>query len=871
VKASKILLRWYKSFNVNYRVHSDRRHGVVPRPWNSLLVENGSETDYEFVEIPLEADITTIVGANESGKSHLISAISKVVTGNGIPDDERKTRAFARTDLCHFASVRSKNAEAWPHIGMEFLGVSQPEAEKIAKAVGRRHDFGRDGRFTLIVAPAESVYAYLYADNQPGPTELTEAQLNTLRRVLPTVQFIKSDVAIQDDVPVSDLLSAMGGTGNAVKEYFGFLASQAAARFLSSLSVAANQPVDANVVAQITEIRETLTGTNKAASRPVLEAQLFGDVLGITTDALELLAGLDDSDRSYGEGLIDIWNDEIEKTLNLSHYWQQDDLFRLRMNYKRGVIYFEITDKTGATFTFRERSSGLRYFLSYYIQAKALETASRERNCIILMDEPDSFLSIIGQRNLLAVFESMVSADTSRENSQLVYTTHSPFLINRNFPRRIRLVQKGDAEEGTQFVDESRLRRYEPVRSALGIDCSQTLFMGATNVVLEGPTDQFLLSELVRAFVQPDSVSAFLDLNGVTLVSADSAPGVPKLLSASRWGDERNPATVVVLDDDDEGKRQRTIIIEPTEEKTTISRIKQKRQRLLESNFVVLISDLLGSQIEGHKIVTTEDILPRTLYARAVKDYFATWHPAAYSKMRAEVDGKLDDTSFGANGLVADTKAIANSAIHPDRDCFDKMGVLQEAVRIIRDSNTSADDVPELKDLEARFRKFCEGLRRVIELSEQAERRETGKQAIVRVIREFFIRHRESATVYDMERLIVRLESEAELLGEDGTSLGASLRGLKEDARKLRAADQERLTGDDWYRWQGWIAAIRKDPLNVDLRSRQKSKDEAGVPTEEGPSSPPHSQPLPSVDTVTPAATGSAGNGQSKNAECDQD
>ena len=66
-----------------------------------------------------------------------------------------------------------------------------------------------------------------------------------------------------------------------------------------------------------------------------------------------------------------------------------------------GILYFEITDKTGATYTFKERSSGLRYFLSYYIQAKALEMTSRGKNAIILMDEPDSFLSIIGQRNLL--------------------------------------------------------------------------------------------------------------------------------------------------------------------------------------------------------------------------------------------------------------------------------------------------------------------------------------------------------------------------------------------------------------------------------------------------------------------------------------
>ena len=41
--------------------------------------------------------------------------------------------------------------------------------------------------------------------------------------------------------------------------------------------------------------------------------------------------------------------------------------------------------------------------------------------------------------------------------------------------------------------------------------------MGATNIVVEGPTDQYLLSELVRAFVTPDNVSELLDLNAVVI------------------------------------------------------------------------------------------------------------------------------------------------------------------------------------------------------------------------------------------------------------------------------------------------------------------------------------------------------------------
>lgn len=83
MKITKVLLRWYKSFNVNYLGYEDRRDGVILRPWNSCIgcEQDQNSVEYPFIEIDLEEDITTIVGANESGKSHLLSALHKVIVG----------------------------------------------------------------------------------------------------------------------------------------------------------------------------------------------------------------------------------------------------------------------------------------------------------------------------------------------------------------------------------------------------------------------------------------------------------------------------------------------------------------------------------------------------------------------------------------------------------------------------------------------------------------------------------------------------------------------------------------------------------------------------------------------------------------------
>ncbi|MBN1910339.1 MAG: AAA family ATPase, partial [Pirellulales bacterium] len=518
------------------------------------------------------------------------------------------------------------------------------------------------------------------------------------------------------------------------------------------------------------------------------------------------MAGLDISSRTHADGLTATWNREIDEKLNLAHYWQQDDSFSLQINYKQGVLYFEITDKTGATYTFKERSSGLRYFLSYYIQAKALESTSRGRNAIVLMDEPDSFLSILGQRNLLSVFESLVRAESSGQSCQLVYTTHSPFLVNRNYPRRLRLVRKGDAEEGTQLVDQAMLRRYEPVRSALGIDCAQTLFMGATNVVVEGPTDQYILCELIRLLATPENINDLLDLNSVLMVSAESAPSVEKLLAASQWGDEPIPATVVLLDSDAGGN----------DAKARITGKARNCKKLIDDKFVLQIDSVLGTGGTGPQIVTTEDILPPELYGAAILRYVERWHPEVQAERKKQIDAAIAQPEFSAKGVVKGATDLLNKYVHESAKDYDKFGVLQEVVALLNES--SEDAKQHLPALKTRLTTLCQELRRAVAASQQAARRMTGKQAIQRLIDDYFVIHQQSSSVFEIQLLLERIQKDTELLGVDGESLDASLKRLLGELKKVRGSGQQRFVGDIWQKWKLVIEAVRKNPLNTTVR-----------------------------------------------------
>lgn len=807
MKVATVLLRWYKSFNTNYMGYQDRRAGVASRPWNLLSRETENENDFPFIEIPLEHDITTVVGANESGKSHLLSAISKVITGKGIPDGFGAGREFSRTDLCHYTSPRSKNAEDWPNVGLQFSDLTKSELKAIGAASGSdtigKHSPSPETLLTLVIAPdkSQSTTAYLFLDG--NQVRLDAAQLAKVRECLPTVQFIKSDLAFSDQIPVHALLTAYNPSRAAAESSFDFSAAQSIARIVASFAFNKQSPsLSPEQLQQLVTEHEALQKARLSTGNTELEVQLFRDVLGITEGTVDFIGGLEITDRTHADGLVEQWNREIEERLNLSHYWTQDDSFALGLNYKQGLLYFEVTDKTGATYTFRERSSGLRFFLSYYIQAKALESISRTKGAIVLMDEPDSFLSIIGQKNLLAVFESLVKAESSGQKCQLVYTTHSPFLVNRNFPHRLRLVRKGDAEEGTQLIDQAMLRRYEPVRSALGIDCSQTLFMGATNVVVEGPTDQYLLSELVRHFARPENINELLDLNSVVLVSAESAPSVEKLLAASQWGDETVPATVVLVDSDAGGD-----LI-----KKRITGKARKCKKLIEEPFVLQIGGIVSGP---HPVVTTEDIIPLGIFKKAVLSYLDRWWSELDADAKAKVSDMLDDAAFTEGGYVKGANSVLNDFVFDSERTYDKYGVLEEVVRLVREGDVEPADLEALK---SNMFKVCEEVRRAVSASQQAARRESGKQAVKRLIEDFFVQHKESSSVFDVQLLLERIQRDLQLLGEDGEVLDGAIKRLVSQLRKLRSAGHHQLEGELWKAWSETLAGMQKNPLQFSVR-----------------------------------------------------
>ncbi len=107
-----------------------------------------------------------------------------------------------------------------------------------------------------------------------------------------------------------------------------------------------------------------------------------------------------------------------------------------------------------------KRSSGFTHFFTLKTILRARETEAPARSYIWLFDEPGVHLHPEGQHDLLQVMETLGA------NNQVIYSTHSLFLINKNFPTRHRLLVKD--ETGTRMDGKPYSGQWRAAIEALG-------------------------------------------------------------------------------------------------------------------------------------------------------------------------------------------------------------------------------------------------------------------------------------------------------------------------------------------------------------------------------------------------------------------
>lgn len=192
-------------------------------------------------------------------------------------------------------------------------------------------------------------------------------------------------------------------------------------------------------------------------------------------------------------------------TKRVKEHWKQNDHLRLRVTIEPQKVprpggediirflQFRVEDELHY-FSNRldRRSTGFRWFVSFMASFLEFE---KEQNLILLLDEPGLSLHARAQMDLMDTIEDKLANDR-----QVLYSTHSPFMVRTSALARTRIVEdQGPALGSITINDVGKVSDPDtlfPLQAALGYDVVQSLFIGNRNVLVEGVSDFIYISML---------------------------------------------------------------------------------------------------------------------------------------------------------------------------------------------------------------------------------------------------------------------------------------------------------------------------------------------------------------------------------------
>ncbi len=310
-------------------------------------------------------------------------------------------------------------------------------------------------------------------------------------------------------------------------------------------------------------------------------------------------------------------------TKQIFKYWTQNKHLEVNFRFDEGATgdpspfnagkIFRTRIKNnrhGVTIRLDERSAGFIWFFSFLVWFSEV-TREYGDNLVVLLDEPGLSLHARAQADLLRfIKEELLS------KYQVIYTTHSPFMIDSGDLLSCRTVEdasgKNDEVLGTKVGDDvlsTDLDTLFPLQAALGYDITQTLFVGENCLLVEGPSDllylQWFSSELQRRKrVFLDKRWTITPCGGITKIS-----GFMSLFGGSRLH-------VAVLTDYAQGDKKK---------------VRDLRESKLLRDGHVLTADMFAG---GATEAEVEDIIGREMYVALVNASYGLKGEKALSAIR---------------------------------------------------------------------------------------------------------------------------------------------------------------------------------------------------------------------------------------------
>ena len=351
-------------------------------------------------------------------------------------------------------------------------------------------------------------------------------------------------------------------------------------------------------------------------------------------------------------------------------YWSQSDIdIEIEISWGRASLQFY--DKNDGEYNKdlirknpSSRSKGLRRFLSIIIQLiTKLEPDSN--NSIMLFDNPDVHLHPEGKKNLRESFINIA------KDNQLIFSTHSPYMIDTKYPSDVRIAKRIDGK-GTKIkplgnYDEPSDDVLSPVRAALGATFSDSLFSSSRTVLVEGYQDRLYLNGFSEYYKENEGGEPLhSDTRIINCGGAGKMRYMWRLVAAEDYD------YFIVLDGDEQGKRTSEQLI----------------QEGATPENIILVSDI----VDDCDKPTIEDLFSDEFYCKVSSKI----HNIPYEKIQKEMPAQKDGV---VNSLDSCIKKIEKS----DEVGVKKMEIAEKISDDLCNHKRTSDDLDEISVERFRF------------------------------------------------------------------------------------------------------------------------------------------------------------------------
>ncbi len=555
--------------------------------------------------VALAADVTVLVGKNESGKTAFLEALHKAMPLGAAKYDY--VADYPRKDLVRYRPLhKSKNYQKTVQLTFR---IEKALADKInnelfggIEIIAAGSTFTRDTTIAntstigfhvdqkAAVAALQKPLADLEHKDEVfnGAAQLEDALTNIEGLSLPADSRLATFAAHW-----RGCASKASGWGLVDGHVWQTYLSPALPKFLyfddyKLLEGKINLPA-----LQQREAAEQLTDADETA---------FGLLQLAGTTLQELM-----SDEGYETAKAKLEAIGLNITQKVFEFWKQNqDLdveFDLKSDakdvapYNSGVnLYIRIKNRRhGVTVPFDQRSKGFIWFFSFLVWFDAVQSrAATKDELVLLLDEPGLNLHALAQADFLAYIREL------SQQHQIIYTTHSPFMVDSARLDDVRVVEDR-VKEGTKITGDlagSSDESVFPLQAALGYSIAQNLFIAKKNILIEGPADLILLQHM-GALLEADGKQGLGDAILVPVGGLDKLATFVALLGA-------NKLKLVVLHDRAGTPHQKLEDL--------------VRQKLIERKRVLDFSMFLESQPSEADI---EDLFPAEAYVAAFNQAYA--------------------------------------------------------------------------------------------------------------------------------------------------------------------------------------------------------------------------------------------------------